>query len=111
MKSLETIAADLAEYIESRQQFLSAAPKDSPVAMNTAQHLEVVRLMLRPARLVQMLDDNKQRAEPDTEVDLVGELERFYTALAHLGVVYGVHWRVQVRPQPEGGNDGTTTGG
>lgn len=95
MKSLETIAADLAEYIDARQRFLTAeSAQQSPLKMNEAQHLEVARLLLNPERLIRILDLNAASMMKSETADLVGVLDAVYTALAHLGVAYQVRWAI-----------------
>lgn len=97
MKSLESICADLAEYIAARQKFLKrAADTTRGTAMNTAQHLEVARLLINAERFIRVLD----RAAPadDLEADLVGAMDAFYTGLAHLGMAFDVRWVVAEKP-------------
>ena len=99
MKSLETIAADLAEYIAARQNFLKkAADGSQALSMNAVQHREAARLLISAERIMRVLDNTT--LTPGAEVDLVGVLDSFYVGLAHLAMAYDVRWVIQ------GKNDG-----
>lgn len=94
---IQDVATGLLQFIDERQQFLTAAHKGAAFAMTPAQHLEVAQLLLNPERLIRVLDLNRESPQPESAIDLVGTLDAFYVGLAHLGAAYGVRWTVTDR--------------
>lgn len=86
MRTLEILAGDLAEYVESRRRFVDGKPKGFPAALTAPQHMEIARMYLSSGQMMNAIQGS--------EGDLVRALESFYTGLAHLAVALNVTWGV-----------------
>lgn len=94
-KSLSTIAADLQEYIDSRQSFLTVPPAGGGPAMPLTkdQHIGIARQMFGERLNAALAAPMPAPDAGPVRFDLVAVLEAFYTGLAHLGVAFGGQWR------------------